>query len=183
MPNKRALEEKTKVADEIKDSLSRSRSAVLTDYRGLNVAQITKLRKTLRESGIEYRVAKNTLIRIAARHAGLEGLEAYLEGPTAVAFGFDDPVAPAKLLMGFARENRQLEVKAGVLDGRIIGADQVKWLADLPSREVLLAQVAGGMAAPLTGLASVLQGTIRGFVYALDGLRRQRESEAQAAAQ
>jgi large subunit ribosomal protein L10 len=182
LPNKKALEEKGRAIERIRDSLSRSRSAVLTDYRGLNVAQDTRLRKTLREAGVEYKVAKNTLIRIAARDAGLEGLDQYLEGPTAIAFSYDDPVTPARLLMGFARENRQLEIKAGLLDGRVIASDQVRWLADLPSREVLLARVACGMTAPLTGFASVLQGTIRGFVYGLDALRRQRESEAQAAA-
>ncbi len=183
MPNEKALEEKREAVLKLKDSLSRAQTAVLTDYRGINVAQMTKLRKQLRDSGVEYRVAKNSLIRIAARDAGLEGLEKFLEGPTAIAFGYDDPVKPAKILMDFARENKQLEVKAGLLEGKLIGLDQVKWLADLPPREVLLARVAGGMASPLSGMAGVLQATIRNFVYALDALRRQRESEAHATPQ
>ncbi|NPV71757.1 MAG: 50S ribosomal protein L10 [Firmicutes bacterium] len=176
MANEKALEEKKQAVSEIKDSISRSKSAILTNYRGLNVAQVTKLRRGLREAGIEYKVAKNTLIRLAAREAGIEGLDKFLEGPTAIAFGYADPALPAKLLADFARENWQLEVKAGILEGRIIQADQVRWLADLPSREVLLARVAGAMQAPMAGFAGVLQGTIRSFVYAVDALRKQREA-------
>jgi large subunit ribosomal protein L10 len=123
------------------------------------------------------------LIRLAAREAGVDGLDPLLEGPTAVAFGYADPAVPARILVQFAREQRQLEVKGGILEGRVILADQVRWLADLPSREVLLARVAGAMQAPLAGFAGVLQGTIRSFVYAVDALRKQREAgEAKAEA-
>jgi len=169
---------KQQIVSEIKAKFENSSSVVLTDYRGLNVAQVTELRKKMREAGVEYRVLKNTMIRFAAHELGLEGLDPYLEGPTAVAFSAD-PVAPAKIIYDFAKDNKQLEIKVGVLDGKVIDVAQVKALAELPSREELLAKVLGGMQAPLYGLASVLSGTLRSFVYALDAVRKQKE-EAQA---
>lgn len=171
------IELKQQVVSDIKAKLEGSTSAVLTDYRGLNVAQVTELRRKMREAGIEYKVLKNTMIRFAARELGLEELEPFLEGPTAVAFSAD-PVAPAKIIYDFAKTNKALEVKVGVLEGKVIEAAQVKALADLPSREELLAKVVGGMQAPLYGLASVLSGTLRSFVYALDAVRKQKEAEA-----
>ncbi|MCR4398978.1 MAG: 50S ribosomal protein L10 [Firmicutes bacterium] len=178
MPNQKAVEDKKRVVRELKESLARSRSAIVTDYRGLDVARMTRLRRSLREAGVEYRVAKNTLIGIAAREAGLEGFHRYLKGPTAIAFGYEDPVTPARLVVGFARENKLPEIKGGLLEGRLIDAEQVKWLADLPGREVLLSRVAGGMRSPLAGLVTVLQSTLRGFVYAVESLRKQREAQA-----
>ncbi|HHU32327.1 MAG TPA: 50S ribosomal protein L10 [Clostridia bacterium] len=168
---------KQQIVAEIKTKLENSSAAVLTDYRGLNVAQVTELRKRMREAGVEYKVLKNTMIRFAAHELGLEGLDPYLEGPTAVAFSAD-PVAPAKIIYDFAKANKALEVKVGVLEGKVIEAAQVKALADLPSREELLAKVVGGMQAPLYGMVSVLSGTLRSFVYALEAVRKQKEAEA-----
>jgi large subunit ribosomal protein L10 len=168
---------KRQIVAEIKTKLENSSAAVLTDYRGLNVAQVTELRKRMREAGVEYKVLKNTMIRFAAHELGLEGLDPYLEGPTAVAFSAD-PVAPAKIIYDFAKANKALEVKVGVLEGKVIEAAQVKALADLPSREELLAKVVGGMQAPLYGMVSVLSGTLRSFVYALEAVRKQKEAEA-----
>jgi large subunit ribosomal protein L10 len=168
---------KQQIVSDIKTRLENSSATVLTDYRGLNVAQVTELRKRMREAGIEYKVLKNTMIRFAAHELGLEDLDPFLEGPTAVAFS-TDPVAPAKILYDFAKSNKALEVKAGVLEGKVIQAAQVKDLADLPSREELLAKVVGGMQTPLYGMASVLSGTLRSFVYALDAVRKQKEAEA-----
>ena len=111
---------------------------------------------------------------IAAREIGLDDLVPLLTGPTAVAFGYDDPVAPAKILSEFAKTNRDLELKGGVLEGKVLDVDGVKALAELPSREELLAQVVRGMQAPIAGLVNVLQGTIRNFVYALDAVRKQK---------
>lgn len=166
-----------KIVAEIKQKLEESTAVILTNYRGLNVAQMTQLRAKLREAGVEYKVLKNTLTRLAAHQVGLEGLDDYLTGPTAIAFS-KDPVAPAKILSNFAKENKALEIKAGVLEGKIIDLEGVKALASLPSREELLAKVVGGMQAPIYGLAFVLSGCLRNLVYVLDAVRKQKEASA-----
>lgn len=170
--------EKQSVVSELKGKLSVTKGAVLTNYRGLTVAQDTQLRRKLREAGVEYRVVKNTMTRIAAQEVGIEGLEVYLEGPTAIAISDTDPVAPARVISEFIKENKlkALEVKGGLLDGKVIDAEGVKALAELPSREVLLAQVLAGMQTPIAGFVNVLQGSIRKFVYALEAVRQQKES-------
>lgn len=170
--------EKQALVEELKEKLSNTKGAVLTNYRGLNVAQDTKLRRKLREAGVEYRVVKNTMMRIAAQEAGLEGLDESLEGPTAIAMSFTDPVAPAKVISDFVKENKlqALEVKAGVVEGKVIDAQGVKALASLPPREVLIAKALGSMQAPIVGIVNVLQGSIRNLVYALDAVRQQKES-------
>ncbi|MBE3585258.1 MULTISPECIES: 50S ribosomal protein L10 [Desulfofundulus] len=171
-------EEKQAILADLTEKFRKSKAAVLTDFRGLDVTSMTRVRRRLRESGSELKVAKNTLTRLAAKEAGLEGLEPYLEGPTAIAFGYEDPVAPAKVLSELAREFKQLEIKAGILEGKVIDVEAVRRLADLPSREVLLAKVAGGMKAPLYGFACSLQGLLRNLVYVLDAVRRQKAGEA-----
>lgn len=171
-----ARPEKVAVVDELAQKLQDSAAAILTDYRGLDVQRLTELRARLREAGVEYRVVKNTLTRFAAEKANVTGLDALLTGPTAIAFNESDPVAPAKILSEFAKRNTALEIKGGVLNGAVIGAEAVGQLASLPSREELLAQVLMRMQGPIYGLASVLQGTLRGLVYALDGIRQQKES-------
>ncbi|SMD16397.1 50S ribosomal protein L10 [Sporomusa malonica] len=171
-------QEKQQSVAELKEKLSATKGAVLTNYRGLTVAQDTKLRRKLREAGVEYRVFKNTLTRIAAKEAGIEGLDSYLEGPTAIAMSYSDPVAPAKVISEFVKENKlqALEVKAGLVEGKVIDASGVKALASLPAREVLIAQVLAGMQAPIAGFVNVLSGTMRNLVYALDAVRQQKES-------
>lgn len=173
MPN---IEEKSQVVAEIKEKLQQSSGVVLADYRGLTVAQATQLRVQLRQAGVEYRVLKNTLVRRAADEVGVQGLDPYLEGPTAVAFSAD-PVAPAKVLTEFAKTNKNFKVKAGVVEGQVVGPEGVKALADLPSREVLLAMVLRGMQSPLTGMANVLQGPIRKFGYALEEVRKLKAAQ------
>ncbi|MDR3543164.1 MAG: 50S ribosomal protein L10 [Desulfosporosinus sp.] len=175
MPN---IEEKSQVVSEIKEKFQQASGVILADYRGLTVAQVTQLRTKLREAGVEYRVMKNTLVRRAANEVGVEGLDAYLKGPTALAFSAD-PVAPAKVLTEFAKVNKlkTFKIKAGVLEGKVIGAEEVKALAELPSREVLLAMVLRGMQAPLTGMANVLQGPIRKMGYALEELRKLKAAQ------
>ncbi len=167
--------DKVAAVSEIKDKLSKSQGIILTDFRGLNVAQATELRRKLREAGVEYKVTKNTLTIIAAKESGMDDLVPLLVGPTAIAFGYDDPVAPAKVLSDFAKANKALEIKGGMLEGKILDVDGVTALAELPSREQLLSHVARGMQAPISGLVNVLQGTIRNFVYALDAIREQKE--------
>lgn len=170
--------EKQAIVAELKEKLINTKGAVLTNYRGLTVAQDTKLRRKLREAGVEYRVVKNTMTRIAAKEAGLEELAAYLEGPTAIALSDSDPVAPAKVISEFVKENKleKLEVKGGIVEGAVVDAQGVKALASLPPREVLIAQVLAGMQSPIAGLVNVLQGSIRNLVYTLDAVRQQKES-------
>lgn len=168
-------EKAAKVA-ELKEIFSSAKCVVLVDFCGLTVAQDTDLRRKMREAGVTYEVNKNTLIRIAAEQAGVEGLAAILEKNTAVASSAEDAVAVAKVVCEFAKANKQLVVKAGVLDGKVISADEVKALASLPSKEVLIAKMLGSMNAPISGFVNVLQGTIRNVVYALDAVRKAKES-------
>ncbi|MCL6476823.1 MAG: 50S ribosomal protein L10 [Peptococcaceae bacterium] len=174
MPTK---SEKEAVLEELREKFKHAKVAVMADYRGLNVAAMTNLRRRMREKGCELKVAKNTLTLKIVREMGIEGVEPYLEGPTIIAFGRDDLVAPAKVLSDFIRETKTMEIKGGILEGRTIDAKAVRNLADLPSREVLLGKVLGGMQAPLYGFASVLQGTLRNFVYALEAIRKQKAGE------
>ncbi|MDW7651517.1 MAG: 50S ribosomal protein L10 [Bacillota bacterium] len=170
--------DKKQVVSEVKEDLQNAKTAIVTDYRGLNVEQITKLRRALYAENVKYSVIKNTLASIAAHELGLEALDVYLEGPTAIAYGFDDPVAPAKVLSKYAKDFDKLEIKGGLLEGTLIDPARIKALADLPSREVLLGQVAGAFASPMTGFAGAAQGILRKFVGTLDAVREKKEAEA-----
>jgi large subunit ribosomal protein L10 len=161
--------EKVAVVEEVKAKIEAADAAVLTEYRGLNVAATANLRRALREAGGEYKVYKNTLVRFAARELGLD-LDDLLTGPTAIAFVDGDPVAVAKALKDFAKTNPALIIKGGVLDGRIIDEDGVKALADVEPREVLLAKFAGLLAAPMQQFAGLLQALPRDFAYGLQAL-------------
>ncbi len=163
---------------ELVGKLTSVKGAVLINYRGLTVAQDTKLRRKFREAGVEYKVVKNTFMRIAATEVGIEGMEPYLDGPTAIAFSATDPVAPAKVISDFIKEHKlqNIKIKAGIVEGKMIDADGVKALSSLPPREVLIAQVLAGFQTPIAGLVNVLQGTIRKTVYVLDAIRKQKES-------
>jgi large subunit ribosomal protein L10 len=165
-----ALQAKVQVIEEIKEKISSSQSMVLVDYRGLNVAQLTELRKRYREAGVDYKVYKNTMMRFAFKELGLEEFNEFLKGPSGVAFGMNDPVSAAKISTEFAKTNDKLEIRAGIVDGKVIGVEGVKALAELPSREVLVAQVLGGLNAPIQGFANVLQGTIRGLAIVLNAI-------------
>lgn len=168
--------EKEAAVAELQEKFASAKSVVVVDYRGLTVAQATKLRKQLREQGVELKVVKNTLARIATNNLGFGAINDYLVGTTALAFGLQDAVAPAKVLTDFSKENEKLQIKAGLLEGKVIDDKGVKALAALPSREVLLAQVAGALKSPLQGLAMVLNGPLRKTVYALDAVRKQKEA-------
>lgn len=165
------------IVREIQEKLENATSVVITDYRGLTVAQATELRRQLREAGVEFQVLKNTLTILAARGAGIEGLEDVLKGPSALAFS-GDPVSAAKVLYRYAKKNEALEVKGGVLEGRSVTVEEIRVLAELPSREELLAKLAGGMASPLVGFAAVLQAPIRELAGVLDAVRVQKEQAA-----
>lgn len=172
-----ARAEKVAVVEQVSDMLSRSEAVVLTDYRGLTVQQLTELRAQLSAAGVEYKVVKNTLTRLAAAKAGLEPFDEVLSGPTAIAFDYADAVAPAKILNDFAKDNPDLEIKGGLLNGVFIDADEVKRLASLPSREELLAKVLSSMQAPISGLVGVLHGTLRSVVAVIDAVRAQKEQQ------
>lgn len=171
------LEQKKALVEEIKEKVESSQGMVLVDYRGLNVEEINELRANYRKAGVDYKVYKNSMMRFAFKEAGLEDFNEYLTGPNAIAFGFEDPVQAAKISHEFAKNNENLEIKAGVVDGKIISLDEIKELADLPSREVLIAKALGGLNAPISGFANVLQGTIRNLVYALDAVREKQAAE------
>jgi large subunit ribosomal protein L10 len=168
-----ARPEKVAVVDEVKGRFSAASAALLTEYRGLNVAAISQLRRALREAGGEYKIYKNTLVRFATRDLGLD-IEELLTGPTAIAFVDGDAAAVAKALRDSARTNPALILKGGLLGRTPLGADEVRALADLPSRDVLLGQVAGAMAAPLQQFASLLQALPRNFAYGLKALLDER---------
>lgn len=168
------LQAKTQNIEEIKEKIDNAQSVVLVDYRGLNVGQLTELRSKYREAGVEYKVYKNTMMRFAFKDAGLEDFNEFLKGPSAIAFGYDDPVQAAKITSEFAKENEKLEIKAGIVDGKVIDVQGVKDLASLPSREVLVAQVLGGFNAPIQGFANVLQGSIRSLATVLNAIAEEK---------
>ena len=171
-----AREEKAKTIEEIKENLSGSSSAVLIDYKGLTVEEVTELRKEFRENGVHYKVYKNTLMQIAARQLHMEDLIPHLKGQTAIAFGTEDPVAPAKILSKNMEKLNKMEFKVGLVDGKVISVDEIKTLAELPSREELLARMLRSMNAPVSGLVTVLSGTIRSLVYALNAVKEKKEA-------
>ncbi len=169
--------EKQQAVAALKEAITNAKSVVLADNKGLNVAQVTKLRRELKEAGVELKVAKNTLIAIAARELGIEGLDSYLVGPTTLAFSYEDEASGAKKIREFFARERdpKFVMKAGILEGKVLDADGVKQLADLPSRDELLAQVLGGIQAPLQGVAGAINGLLSSFAYALDARIRQLE--------
>jgi large subunit ribosomal protein L10 len=171
--DKKAL--KAAAVEDITGRLRQSSTAVLADYRGMTVAQMQELRRKLRAGGVEMLVVKNTLARRAANAAGLGILEKELSGPVAMIFGRDDPSTPARLLNEFIRANRKMVIKSALLQGKLLDANTVVQLADLPPRNVLLSRLLGAMQAPLGNLASVLQAPIGQLARTLDAVRTQKE--------
>ena len=174
--------EKVAVVDEVRQRLDAADAAILTEYRGLTVKDIAGLRRSLRDAGGEYGIYKNTLVRFAARDLGLDSLEELLVGPTAIAFVTGDAVLVAKSLRDFARTNANLTIKGGLLGTKVLTAADTTALADVAPREVLLAQLAGALAAPLQKMAGLLQALPRNFAYGLSALVEKRQSEAPPAA-
>ena len=176
-------EQKKAVVAEIKNNLTSAKGAVFTSFKGLTVAMDTELRRELRKEGVTYKVIKNTMTRIAAKEAGLDGLIEHLEGTTAIAFSKEDAVAPAKVICGFMKKNKLedagiLTVKVGLVEGKVISDKEVKALANLPSREELIAKLLGSMNAPIANTVGVLSAVIRNFVYVLDAIREQKEKQS-----
>lgn len=162
------IEAKKQVVDEIAKKFNESQSSVLVDYRGLNVAEITALRKELRDNNIDYKVYKNTLARRAVADTDLSELQETLAGPTAIAFGKDDVVAPAKILHNFSKEHDALEIKGGVIEGKVATLDEIKELSTLPDYNGLVSM-----------LLSVLQAPIRNLAYATKAIADQKEESAE----
>ncbi len=160
------LDQKKHIVGEISDKLKNSVSTIVVDYRGLDVSEVTELRKQLREAGIDFKVYKNTMVRRAAEEAGLGGLNEFLTGPNAIAFSSEEVVAPAKILNNFAKEHEALEIKTGVIEGTITSVEDVKAIAELPNREGLLSM-----------LLSVLQAPMRNFALATKAVADQKEEQ------
>ncbi len=179
MENPRA--EKVALVDEVRSRLSSSSAAILTEYRGLKVSELAGLRRALRQAGGEYKIYKNTLVRFAVRDLELAALEPLVEGPTAIAFVDGDAATVAKALRDFARTNPHLVVKGGLLGQNVLSAADAGALADLPSRDRMLAQLAGAFAAPLQQFASLLQAAPQNLAYGLRALLDQRGGVPEAA--
>ncbi len=160
------IEQKKQIVSEIAEKLKNSKSTIVVDYRGLTVGEVTELRKQLREAGVDFKVYKNSMARRAADAAELSGLNEALTGPNAIAFSNEDVVAPAKILNEFAKKNEALELKAGVIEGNIATVEEIKALAELPSREGLLSM-----------LLSVLQAPIRNLALAAKAVADQKEEQ------
>ena len=166
MSNAQILENKKTIVANIKQKLEMAQTVVLVDYRGLTVAEDTELRNQLRQAGVEYEVLKNTMINIATKDMGYEGLAAHLEGPTAVAFGMTDMIAPAKILSDFAKKTKKMTIKCGICDGAFLDEAGVQALANLPSKEVLIAKIMGSM-----------MSAVSKFVYCVEALRKKQAGE------
>jgi len=176
-----ARPEKVEQVDLLTDKLRRAKAAVLTDYRGLTVAQLQDLRTRLRTQSVEYRVVKNTLARRAAAEAGHGDFQELLKGPVAIAFGYDDLSAPARLLGEYARQTRlKVDIVGGLVEGRVMGPDQVRQTADLPSREVLMAQLLGTLQSPIAQLVATVQAPVQQLVGLLEAYRDKLEGGAPA---
>ncbi|UOO37018.1 50S ribosomal protein L10 [Oscillospiraceae bacterium CM] len=176
MPNDKVLSEKKAVVEALTEKL-KGAAGVLVDYSGITVSEDTEMRRAMRNANVDYAVVKNTLTRFAAKNVGFDGLDPFLNGTTALAVSADDPVAPAKILSEYAgKPNSKISIKAGFVNGKLISAAEVTALAELPPKEVLVAQVLGTMIAPVSGLATVLNANIRGLAVALQAIADQKSA-------
>jgi large subunit ribosomal protein L10 len=171
--------DKVEQVELLREKLQSAKVAVLTDYRGLTVKQLQDLRGRLRGQDVEYRVVKNTLARRAAAEAGHQGFEDLLKGPVAIAFGYGDLSAPARLLGEFSRQTRvRVEIVGGLVEGRVMDGNQVRQTADLPSREVLLAQLLGTLQSPIAQLVGTIQAPVQQLVGLLEAYKNKLEAQA-----
>jgi len=170
-------EQKAEQVELLSEKLRKAKVALLTDYRGLTVTQLQDLRGKLRTGDVEYRVVKNTLARRAAEAAGVPALQSELEGPVAIAFGYDDLSLPSKLINEWLRATRlKLDVKGGLVEGRVFSPDQVKQLADLPSRESLIAQLMGTLQSPVSQLVGIMQTPLQQLLGVLNAYKTKLEA-------
>ncbi len=176
MPSESILQKKQALVDDLAAKLSGSVAGVLVDYKGISVADDTKLRKQLREAGVTYSVVKNTLLHRAAEKTGLSELDSVLSGSTAIAISETDYTAAAKILSDYAEKNKGFSIKAGYVDGKVINAKEVADLANMPSKEVLIAKMLGGFNAPISGFVGVLNANLRSLVVALNAIAEQKSA-------
>jgi large subunit ribosomal protein L10 len=170
------LEQKQKIVEELHDKFKKTKVLIITDYKGLNVTTLNELRRKLRESDIEYRVVKNTLLARAADDTDVFKIKDSFKGPSAIAMSFEDPVSPAKILTKFAEENKKLEIKIGVMGDRMLSLNDIKALSSLPAREVLLGQVLSAMIAVPTGMVSALSNIPRKMINVIQAIKDQKET-------
>lgn len=170
------LNKKKEIVTQLHEDLKKSKIVIVTDYKGLDVAAVTKLRSQLTKENIDYRVIKNTLLRRASENTSAAVLYDMFKGPSAVAISYDDPVSPAKILAKFSEENNKLEIKGGVLDGKVLDVNGIKALSSLPSREVLLSQVLSAMNAVPTGIVQVLAAVPRNMMNVLNAIKEKKEA-------
>jgi large subunit ribosomal protein L10 len=170
------LEQKQQIADDLRDRFSKSAIIVVTDYKGLDVAAMNDLRRKLRAEDVEYQVVKNTLLVRASEDNDVALIKDYFKGPSAIALSYDDPVAPAKVLSQFAKDNNKLEIKIGVMNGQVLDANAINALAKLPSREVLLGQFLSTLNAVPTSFVRTIAEVPRSFVSVLAAIRDQKEA-------
>ncbi|MDO5725014.1 MAG: 50S ribosomal protein L10 [Tissierellia bacterium] len=168
----KVLERKKAIVEEIKEKIQNSPAVVLVDYRGLNVQEVTELRSKYREANVDYKVYKNSSMRFAFKDLGYDEFAEFLTGPNAIAFSTEDEVSAARITQNFAKDNPKLEIKAGLVDGKIMDVDQVKELASIPAREVLIAKLLGSMRSPLSK-----------FVYLMDALAKKKEEDGEEGAE
>ena len=171
---------KVDAVERMRESIAAQKGAVVAENLGLTVAEVTRLRKVLREADVEFRVVKNTLIRLASRDTGFEKLSDTFIGPTAIGFARNNPVALAKAMKEFAAGNPKFRLKAGYLDGKVLSVPEIEALADLPSREVLLSQLVGALTSPLRRLARAMSDPPRKLVYALHSIHEKQSSQPTA---
>ena len=169
-------DEKVSKVSELNETFTKAKFAIVTDYRGLKVTELEELRRALKKSDAQIRVAKNSLLKLAVKDTDYEILSEYFTGTTAIAVSFEDPVASAKALSGFAKDNEALSIRSAALDGSVLSAEDVIALSKLPGKPELQAKLLGTMAAVPTGLVRVLSGVPRSFVYALQAIKDQKEN-------
>lgn len=174
MPSKQILEAKKAIVEQLTEKIANSKTVILVDYRGLTVEQDTELRVALRKAGVKYEVVKNTLTRFAMNNNGYSEIDTFLNGPTAMAYSYEDVVAPAKVIAEFAKKFEHLEIKVGIVEGKVFNEKEIKVLAELPSREELIAKALAGFNAPITGFVNVLNGNLRGLVVALNAIAEKK---------
>lgn len=174
MPSKQILEAKKAIVAELTEKVANSKTVVLVDYRGLTVEQDTELRSALRKAGVKYEVVKNTLTRFAMNNNGYSEIDTFLNGPTAIAYSYEDVVAPAKVIAEFAKKFEHLQIKVGIVEGKVFNESEINKLAELPSREELIAKALAGFNAPITGFVNVLNGNLRGLVVALNAIAEKK---------
>ncbi|HBE9400520.1 TPA: 50S ribosomal protein L10 [Clostridioides difficile] len=167
---RKAIEIKSEVVSEIVEKLQKSSAAVVVDYKGLTVEEVTELRKQMREAGVDYKVYKNTLVRRAAKEVGIEQFDdELLVGTNAIAFGYDDPVAPARILKGFMDSHPKMKLKMGIVEGAFYDESKIVEMANIPSREVLIAKLLGSLKAPVSN-----------FAYLIDAIAKKAEGQEEA---